>query len=95
MFIARVVFLGPEKGGRRDPPQSGYHPQLAVGGASTCCAIESLENDVVFAFDRAYVVCLRPLDRDRARQAFAVGSTVQFYEGNHLVGSGVILEVVQ
>jgi hypothetical protein len=93
MFIARVQFLGPDKGGRSIPPQSGYHPQVDVGGQYTSCAIESLSDEAVFAFGREHVVRLRLLFPEHYRHAFSLGGAVRFYEGHHLVGEGTILEV--
>ena len=93
MFIALVTFVGPDKGGRNTHPESGYHPQIDVGGEFTSCAIESLDNETVFAFDIPHRVALRLLFPDLYRGGFLVGSVVRFYEGNHLVGTGTILEV--
>lgn len=93
MFIAQVTFLGPDKGGRRNRPQSGYHPQIDTGGEYTSCAIESLNDETTFEFDRAYTVRLRLLFPELYRDRFVPGSAVRFYEGSHLVGYGIILEI--
>jgi hypothetical protein len=93
MFVAHVTFLSPQQGGRRTPPQTGYHPQLGAGGVLTSCVIESLGDETTLAFDTVHRVRLRLLLPDRSHDAFAVGSDVCFYEGSHLVGSGTILEV--
>jgi hypothetical protein len=93
MFIAQVRFPGPDNGGRRTPPQSGYHPQIDAGGVYTSCVIESLGDETTFAFDTVYRVSLRLFFPDEYQDAFAVGSDVRFYEGSHLLGSGTILEI--
>lgn len=93
MFIAQVVFPGPDKGGQQTLPQSGYHPQIDAGGVYTSCVIESLGDQTTFAFDTIHRVSLRLLFPDEYLDAFAVGSDVRFYEGSHLVGSGTILEI--
>ncbi len=95
MYIAMVMFLGPDSNGRQSPPMSGYHPQVAVGGVYTSCAIESLDNEATFEFDKEHLVWLRLLFAEEYPQAFSVGDTVRFYEGHHLVGSGTILEAEQ
>jgi hypothetical protein len=93
MFVAHVTFLGPEQGGRRTPPQTGYHPQIDAGGILTSCLIEALGDETSFAFNTVYRVRLRLLFPDDYHAAFAVGGAVRFYEGSHLVGSGTILEI--
>lgn len=93
MFVAQVSFLGPDMGGRRTRPESGYHPQLDADGVLTSCVIESLDGETIFEFDTPYRVSLRLLFPDLHRDAFAVGSPVRFYEGSHLIGTGTILEV--
>jgi translation elongation factor EF-Tu-like GTPase len=93
MVIARVRFLSLDEGGRTSPPSSGYHPQVAVGNEYTSCVIESLDGEMAFAFDQEHHVSLRLLFPDHYPDAFAVGQAVHFYEGSHLVGSGIVLEV--
>jgi hypothetical protein len=93
MYLAQVSFLGPEKGGRLTRPQSGYHPQVDAGGAFTSCVIEGLGGETTFEFDTAYRVSLRLLFPELYHDTFSVGSTVRFYEGSHLVGTGTILAV--
>lgn len=95
MFLARVTFFGPEKGGRRTRPQSGYHPQVDAGGVYTSCTIESLDEEAMFEFDQEYTVRLRLLLPELYRDRFSLGSTYCFYEGSHLVGSGTIIEVIE
>lgn len=93
MVIARVTFPGPDQGGRQTPPRSGYHLQVAIGGVYTSCVLDSLDGEVIFALGRAYRVSLRLLFPERYPDAFAVGTSLRFYEGSHLVGSGVVLEI--
>lgn len=95
MFLARVSFLGPEKGGRSGPAMLGYHPQIDVGDEYTSCAIESLDDETTFEFDREYTVRLRLLLPEVYGDRITVGSTHGFYEGSHLVASGTILAVLE
>ena len=93
MIIAWVKFLSSDEGGRKSPPFSGYHPQVAVGNELTSCVIESLNGETIFAFDKKHRVSLRLMFSDQYPDPFTVGQTIYFYEGSHLVGSGIILEV--
>jgi translation elongation factor EF-Tu-like GTPase len=93
MVVARIKFLSPDEGGRRSPPLSGYHPQLALGNEFTSCVIESLDGETVFAFHQEHRVSLRLLLPDHYPDAIAGGQSVSFYEGSHLVGSGIVLEI--
>lgn len=93
MVVAYVTFPGPESGGRRTPPASGYHPQVVIGVEYASCFIESLDNETDFAFNREHRVSLRLLIPERYPNAFAVGAQVEFFEGSHLVGHGTVLKV--
>lgn len=93
MFVAKVVFVGPDRGGRDTPPRSGYHPQLKVGDEYTSCRIERLGDEVVFDFDREHLVLLTLLLQPGREVLFSVGSAVRFFEGHHWVGGGTIVEV--
>ncbi len=92
MVIAEVTFLGPDKGGRSTCPRSGYHPQIALDGEYTSCAIENLGGEAEFAFDTPIRVSLRFLFADHHPDVFSVGDSIRFYEGSHLVAHGTILE---
>lgn len=91
MYVARVVFFGPSKGGRSTPPRSGYHPHVDVGGITTSCSIEHAEQDHVFEFDHEYTVSLRLMFPEEYGHRLAVGSTVHFYEGSRLIATGDII----
>jgi hypothetical protein len=94
MFVATVRFFGPERGGRRSPPQSGYRPQLHLGAEYTSSAIESLDVNIVFELEREYRVKLRPLFPEHYASALSAldpGSLVSFYEGSRLIGDGTII----
>lgn len=95
MFRARVTFFRPEKGGRRTRPQSGYHPQIDAGGEYTSCAIESLDEETVFEFDRDYTVRLRLLFPEPYHDRFSPGGSYGFYEGSHRVGEATIVEIIE
>ncbi|MGZ6322269.1 MAG: hypothetical protein ACXWQR_23550 [Ktedonobacterales bacterium] len=94
MFVAKVVFLGPSRGGRNTPPQSGYHPQIKAGDEYTSCVIESLRDEVVFDFDKEHLVLLRLMFPEGHEEMFSIGSRVIFFEGHRLIGSGTIVEVL-
>ena len=91
MFIAKVVFIGPSRGGRDTPPQSGYHPQIKAGDEYTSCVIESLHDEAVFDFDAEHLVSLRLMFPEGHEDMFSVGSRINFFEGHHLIGSGTIV----
>jgi hypothetical protein len=93
LFIAIVTFLGPDKGGRRTCPESGYHPQIDAGGEYTSCIIENLDGGSSFAFDTPHRVALCLMFPDLYQDRFSAGSAIRFYEGSRLVGTGTILEV--
>lgn len=95
MFVANVVFIGPSSGGRDTPPQSGYHPQIKAGDEYTSCVIESLRDEVVFDFDKEHLVSLRLMFPEGHESKFSVGSSVSFFEGSHLIGSGTIVDVLR
>lgn len=91
MFIAEITFFGTEKGGRHNPPQTGYHPQIDIRGIHTSCVIESLGEEEVFAFDKEHLVSLKLMFPDRYHGALNVGDAVSLYEGNRLIGTGKIV----
>ena len=92
LFIAKIVFLGAEKGGRDYPPQTGYHPQIDIRGTHTSCVIESLDNEEVFAFEKEHLVSLRLMFPDQYPDPFHVGDAISLYEGNRLIGTGRIVQ---
>jgi hypothetical protein len=94
MFVARVIFKGPDAGGRETPPLPGYHPQIWAGDAYTSCKVESLTGKVAFAFGIEHLVSLELHFPEIYADRFALGDAVAFFEGSHLVGRGVILEVM-
>jgi hypothetical protein len=93
MVIAYVTFLSPEKGGRSSPSFTGYHSQVAVGNEYTSCVIESVDGETTFAFEQEHRVLLRLKFPDQYPEANTIGRPVRFFEGSHLVGSGIVLEV--
>lgn len=95
MFRARVMFFGPEQGGRQRPPLSGYHPQIKAGDIFTSCAIGAADEDTVFTFGHTFDVVLRLLFPTQYGHLFAAGDDVGFYEGAVCVGVGQIIEVIQ
>jgi hypothetical protein len=94
MFVAKVIFYGPDTGGRQTPPQPGYHPQIKAGDEYTSCRIESLTGVAVFDFDVEHLVSLELLFPDVYAGRFVFGDAVAFYEGSHQVGRGRILDAL-
>jgi hypothetical protein len=94
MFVAKVIFNGPDTGGRRTPPLQGYHPQVKIGDEYASCWIESLTAEHTFAFDVEHLVALDLLLPEFYADRFALGDEVTFFEGSHLVGRSLILEVM-
>lgn len=96
MITALVRFF--ERGssdnrGRTNPPQPGYRPSIVIRGVYTSCSIESIDDAAVFLFEKEHRVALKLMFADQFPNAFSVGQTVEFYEGNRLVGAGTILSV--
>ena len=91
MFTAKVLFFGPDRGGRFTPPQPGYHPQVKIGDIYTSCEITSLDEKVAFEFNIEYLVVFRLLFPEQSSGHLSVGSAVWFYEGHHAIGQGVVL----
>ncbi len=90
MFIAIVTFFGAIKGGRLNPPQTGFRPQIDIRGVHTSCIVESLDNEL-FSFDKEHRVSLKLMFPEHFQDVLNVGEAVNFYEGNKLIGSGKIV----
>jgi hypothetical protein len=92
MFVARVIFFGADKGGRYNPPQSGFHPQIDVGdGIYTSCIVESIGDDHIFSFDKEFEVLLKLIFPEQYEKNLSEGSEVRLYEGSKLIGQGKII----
>lgn len=93
MAIAIVRFWGKEKGGRQNPPLSGYRPHVYLQGMYTSCFIEGFDGkEAPFAFEQEHRVKLRLMFPDYFPGALKVGDEVNFYEGARQIGSGVVIE---
>lgn len=53
--------------------------------------IKSLRDELVFEFDKEHLVSLRLMFPAGHKALFSVGSTVTFFEGHRLIGSGTIV----
>ena len=102
MIYASVRFLDEGEGGRVNPPQPGYHPQLKIGALMTSCVIESCdENLTTFSFKKHHNVSLRlmfekEVEASTVRELHALfprGSQVEFYEGSRKIAEGRVIEI--
>ena len=95
MFVAEVVFLGCDKGGRYSPPQSGFKPQILVGDIKTSCTVTSTENtDTMFEFDKLYTVKLKLMFQEEYGDKLSPASKIELYEGNKKIAEGKIKSIL-
>ena len=91
MVIAKVTFLGPQRGGRYTSPISGFHPQIKLGEIHASCIVKAVDNEVVFEFDKEYLVSLDLMYREYINLLTATNE-LRLYEGSKLVGIGIIVQ---
>lgn len=88
-YNAIIRFYGREYGGRFNPPQSGYKPQLRVGDEYTSCIIKSRRtNDEIFEFNIEYDVEIEIVFYEIYKDRIYTDMKIQLYEGERLVGEG-------
>lgn len=93
MPLARVKFFDAAGGGRLTPPESGFRPQIGINELHTSCTVESVEGKRTFPFNTEHRVSLKLMFPERYLDAFHVNDFVRFYEGNKIIGKGVIVEL--
>ncbi|GAB7129761.1 hypothetical protein JCM19000A_42690 [Silvimonas sp. JCM 19000] len=90
-MIAKVHFFGVEQGGRHNPPQTGFRPQLDIRGTHTSCVVESLDDETVFVFGKDHRISLKLMFPDQYPEPLKVGDVVKLYEGSKLIGEGEVV----
>ena len=89
VFKAEIKFLGKEKGGRSEPPLSGYKPQLKIGTEFTSVIITTLpETSEIMEFDMEHIVQLQLQFESRYPEKAFLHNKIELYEGERLVGVG-------
>jgi len=96
IYLAKIIFYGPDRGGRTRAPQSGYHPQLRLGDVYTSCVIYvDDDTDTVFAFDHEHFVRLRLMSPQFYEDRLHVGDTLRWYEGSKQVAEGLLIQIME
>ncbi|WP_152649760.1 hypothetical protein [Demequina oxidasica] len=75
------------------PPDSGVRSQLELGEFQTSCIVESDTGLDVLPLGEEITVRIRPLFVNQAADAFAELVSVELFEGNKRVATGVFLDV--
>ena len=91
MSIANIIFYSSGKGGRYTPPQTGFRPQINIGGIHTSCVVNSLNGEQFFDFDKEYNVFLELMFPDQYELPCKGGDKISLYEGSKLIGEGEIV----
>lgn len=94
-FLARVTYLTTEQGGRIGYATSGYRPHVKFDGRKELTSGEQLfiDKDKVFPGE-SVTAEIRILGTDFFKNYLFIGQHFEVAEASHLVGHGVILEVV-
>ena len=94
-FLAKVVYLTTEQGGRKGYATSGYRPHVKFDGRKELTSSEQLfiDKDKVFPGE-SVTAEIRILGTDFFKNYLFVGQNFEVAEASHLVGYGKILEVV-
>jgi hypothetical protein len=90
MVVAEIVFWGSDRGGRLNPPRSGFRPQLLMGSISTSCTVTSLDKTIeIFEFNHPYLVTLELMFPNDYGDISTLDS-VDLFEGSKQIAKGVI-----
>ena len=89
---AEIFFLSTEEGGRRTPAKSGYRPNHFFDGVGYMGAI-NFENEWLHpgSHDKAHVFFI---DVPELRKYLIIGKEWRIQEGGHLVGKGIIRNLI-
>jgi len=88
---ARVRFLTADEGGRLTPPVSGIRSQLELGDLQTSCIVETQGTSEVLPLGEEILVSIRLLFADQSAAAFNNLVSIELFEGNKLVATGVFV----
>lgn len=90
-MLAKVVFFGPDRGGRRSAPLPGYRPQLDLGDVQTSCVIGEEETAGQYDFDIEHLVPLRLMFAEAYGDRVRPGTTYPLREGPRQIGVATIV----
>jgi hypothetical protein len=80
--------------GKQRPATEGYRPTSSIGGRKFLCNFDSLVPNPLLPSDCG-AVTVRLLLEDLDKELLAIGKVIQFYEGEKLVGDGVIGRIIE
>ena len=94
-FIAKVIYLTTENGGRKSYAVSGYRPHVKFDGRKQITSGEQLffDKDKVFPGEIA-IAEIRIVSPDFFEKYLFVGQYFEFGEGSKVVGHGEVLEII-
>lgn len=92
-FKALLTFLRADEGGRRSPTSSGYSAYIDVEGKKRIAAVQTFEDDEQLVYPGDTTTAFLTLLTEAPPRLFYVGLSFRFFEGEKLVGSGVITEL--
>lgn len=90
---ASIFFLSTGSGGRLTAPQSGFHPQVDLGGVHTSCIVESLDGETLFSLGEEHKVSLKLMFPNQNQNPFKLAQVINLYEGDKRIGVGKITEL--
>lgn len=93
-FTALINFISEKEGGRKTPTSSGYRSELKMSGFNELVLGEFnfLEADLVFAGDSISSE-ITLINFENGNKKIYSGLDFDFYEGEHLMGKGIITNV--
>ena len=94
-LVATVEFWGKERGGRNNPPTSGYHGQIDLGDVQTSCVFDVADaEEKNFDLNHPVSAIIFPMMPSEYGSFFKRDSVYPICEGSHRVGTAKILEIV-
>lgn len=97
MYKAKIIFWGPDKGGRYTNPTPGYRPQIAIGEIHTSCIVNAEDTFVeIFMLGYEYNVLIELIFSTFYHEKINlnVGDLVELYEGCKKIAEGKITDVL-
>lgn len=94
-FTALVTFLDSASGGRRSPVSSGYSAQVEADGIRRVAAMQQYGDDEELVYPGDSVTAQFTLLSDVSPGLFYEGLSFRFYEGEKMVGTGVVTAILK
>ena len=91
-MLAKIAFWGSAKGGRTNPPLTGYRPHIKLNDVFTSCIVESTSGEEVFEFDKEHLVSIKLCFPETYGKYIHSGDTVNLFEASKQIGTGVIVD---